>query len=39
MQCIVRLRDRGQVTIPTNVIKALNLKTDDYLTLDITKLE
>ena len=35
MQCIVKLRDRGQVTIPANDIKALNLKKDEILTLDV----
>jgi len=39
MQCAVKLRGRGQVTIPTNVLKALSLKKDDILILDISRPE
>jgi len=39
MQCAVKLRDRGQVTIPHTLLKALSLKKDDILILDIRRLE
>ena len=39
MQCIVKLRGRGQVTIPSKVIEALSLKKDEILILDIKRPE
>ena len=39
MICVVRVRDRGQVTIPTTILKALNVKKDEILILDVRRLE
>jgi len=37
MQTTVKLRARGQVTIPKEVLEALKLKTGDLLIIDVQK--
>jgi len=39
MRCTVKLRIRGQVTIPREVVEALKLKTGDLLIVDVEKVK
>jgi len=39
MKATVKLRSRGQITIPRETIEALKLKTGDLLIVDVEKVK
>ena len=39
MKCVVKLRKRGQVTIPREVLEALSLKPGELLELDVARVQ
>jgi len=39
MKSTVKLRNRGQITVPREIIEALKLKTGDLLVVDVEKVK
>ena len=39
MYFVVKIRDKGSITIPITVRESLNLKTGDIVEIDINKIE